>query len=228
MIITGAIGDFLALGFGSQSLMTAIGGASTLAANVGISHFWLKETVSWLDITGVGCIITGAVIVCVYTPGSSPNQDLHSLLENSGSPQFALYMATVGVFIAVLVASIANTSFYKWRKRLINIVMRPLIRQVEEIYSREDELLQRLLEMEEAYILLESRVWVQERSAEAVEGQAPKRGLRPASLSGVGAVRDTAEQRRLALEKRAQRRVDTRRRRGSRALQLGVDGAIAA
>jgi drug/metabolite transporter (DMT)-like permease len=122
MVITGAIGDFLALGFGSQSLMTAIGGASTLAANVGISHFWLKETVSWLDITGVGCIITGAVIVCVYTPGSSPNQDLHSLLENSGSPQFALYMATVGVFIAVLVASIANTSFYKWRKRLINIV----------------------------------------------------------------------------------------------------------
>jgi hypothetical protein len=42
-VIFGAIGDFIALGLASQAVCTALGGATTLWANILIAKYWLKE-----------------------------------------------------------------------------------------------------------------------------------------------------------------------------------------
>ena len=41
-VIVGAIGDFVALGFASQSLVSALGGGTTLICNVVVAHLWNK------------------------------------------------------------------------------------------------------------------------------------------------------------------------------------------
>ena len=52
-VIFGAIGDFIALGLTSQALATALGGATTLWANVVIARYWLKEELNKWDVFGV-------------------------------------------------------------------------------------------------------------------------------------------------------------------------------
>ena len=44
-VILGATGDFVALGLGGQALVTAVGGATTLSANILFAKFWHKEQV---------------------------------------------------------------------------------------------------------------------------------------------------------------------------------------
>lgn len=98
-VVIGAIGDFLALGLAMQSLVTALGGATTLTANVVIARYWLKvrsqaykshaiesppdtnllqETLSRNDIIGVALIIIGAVGIASISPPSQ-NYKLYQL-----------------------------------------------------------------------------------------------------------------------------------------------------
>ena len=45
----GALADFVALGQGTVSLVTAVGGAAVLMANVAIAHFWNHEDLFGAD-----------------------------------------------------------------------------------------------------------------------------------------------------------------------------------
>jgi predicted MFS family arabinose efflux permease len=44
LVITGSLGDFSAFGFATQSLVAALGGGSTLVANVLTAHYLNKES----------------------------------------------------------------------------------------------------------------------------------------------------------------------------------------
>jgi hypothetical protein len=52
-VVLGAVGDFVALGLASQSVCTALGGATVLVSNVFIARYLLKEELSSLDLIGV-------------------------------------------------------------------------------------------------------------------------------------------------------------------------------
>ena len=43
LIVGGSIGDFIALGLGQVSLVTAVGGAATLTTNLFIARYWHQE-----------------------------------------------------------------------------------------------------------------------------------------------------------------------------------------
>ena len=81
-VILGAIGDFIALGLASQAVCTALGGATTLWANVLIARFWLKEELSRWDIGGVMLIVLGAVTIAIVSPASK-EYDLKDLLAKA-------------------------------------------------------------------------------------------------------------------------------------------------
>ena len=68
MVVAGAIGDFIALGLASQALVAASGGATTMAANVLIAHYWLHEELYVMDVLGVFMIICGAVVISYISP----------------------------------------------------------------------------------------------------------------------------------------------------------------
>jgi hypothetical protein len=131
MVIGGSIGDFLALGFGSQALCTALGGATVLATNVITAKYWQKESLSSLDLIGVACIIVGAVMISIVTP-ESEEYKLSELLEFSRATAFVNYMILMMILIAVLLGTIANSSFYKWRNKLVENIMSPLVKSAHD------------------------------------------------------------------------------------------------
>lgn len=65
LVIGGSVGDFAALGFAAQSLITPVGGF-TMVANVIFAHFWLGEHLSRLDLTGTAAVILGVVLIAAF------------------------------------------------------------------------------------------------------------------------------------------------------------------
>ena len=63
----GAIGDAVAVGIGSVSLVAALGGATTLSTNVVVAKFWHREPLARTDLAGVLFVIAGAVLIAVQT-----------------------------------------------------------------------------------------------------------------------------------------------------------------
>jgi multidrug transporter EmrE-like cation transporter len=131
LVIFGAIFDFLALGFAMQSLVTAIGGASTLVANLFISHYWLKETLSNLDLIGVAFICIGAAGIASIAPAGE-NYELQQLEKLAAAPKFITYLVVLCGVICALFSSIANSKVYKWRTRITESILRPIIRSFKE------------------------------------------------------------------------------------------------
>jgi drug/metabolite transporter (DMT)-like permease len=71
MVVVGSIGDFAAFGFATQALVAALGGGSTLIANVVIAHYMNKETLYRSDLAGVIWVIVGVILIAVI---SDPDQ----------------------------------------------------------------------------------------------------------------------------------------------------------
>ena len=167
-VILGAVGDFIALGIAAQSLVTALGGATTLVANVLIARFWLREKLQVFDLIGVAFIIAGAVIIGLKTPCASA-YTLDQLVDNFFSDRFRLYLIVLSIILFVGIATVADTKFYKWRKSLTMGLLRPLTRRIEIMRAREYELLQRVEKLEARYAVLEMLV--------VEDGTTPRRRL---------------------------------------------------
>ena len=65
LVIAGSIGDFAALGFAAQSLITPVGGF-TMVANVVFAHFWLGEHLSRLDLVGTSAVVVGVILIAAF------------------------------------------------------------------------------------------------------------------------------------------------------------------
>ncbi|KAF0686206.1 Aste57867_21992 [Aphanomyces stellatus] len=72
MVIVGSIGDFAAFGFATQALVAALGGGSTLIANVVIAHYMNQETLYRTDLLGVALVIFGVVIISAISEKDVP------------------------------------------------------------------------------------------------------------------------------------------------------------
>jgi hypothetical protein len=177
LVVFGAIADFTALGLASQSLVAALGGGSTLVANVIIARFWQKEKLKPLDIGGVSCIITGAVLISVVSP-QAESYTLEELLAFSKAPSFIFFIIVIVLIVLILMMSIANSEFYKLRKRMTDSFLRPLVRRIDKMSRREEEMIKRMREVEGKYTWLEKRV----EQAFWLRGREKDLGLAPLTL----------------------------------------------
>jgi hypothetical protein len=129
-VVFGALGDFSALAFGSQSLVSALGGGTTLICNVVAANYFNKERFYRTDIYGVLAVVSGAVTFAITTP-SQPRCNLDELRRNFAKPNFVIYATFVLVAVALLLSTIASNFFYRWRARLTEAMLRPVVLKVE-------------------------------------------------------------------------------------------------
>jgi hypothetical protein len=148
-VVLGAIGDFIALGLASQAVCTALGGATTLWANVAIAKIWLKEEISPWDIGGVLLIVLGAVTIAVVSPPSQ-EYDLAALLAKADRFVFKIYLVVLSLTVAALLGGVASSTFYRLRRSLLSIFNRPLVRRLDRMQQHEGMLLIRLEALEDA------------------------------------------------------------------------------
>ena len=115
-VILGAVGDFIALGLGSQAVVAAAGGATTLSVNILFAKFWHKEKLYNLDLLGVFFIILGAIIVASIAPASK-DYTLDDLLSFAAATPFVIYIVILGVTTVYLLGSVVGAPSYLYNLR---------------------------------------------------------------------------------------------------------------
>jgi hypothetical protein len=111
-VVAGSLGDFAALGFATQALVAALGGATTLATNLAIARWWHKEPGAPSDVLGVLAIIGGAIIIAVETP-SADDFTLEDMYDCASQGQFIIFLVVLSCVIALLLGGVASSSFYR-------------------------------------------------------------------------------------------------------------------
>ena len=111
MVIVGSLGDFVALGFAPQSLMTPVGGF-TLVCNAVFAHYFLDEHLTTKDRIGTLNIIIGIIVLAVFSSKDSTSYTLKQLLKMFTQRGFVIY-------VLVLIVIIAN--LYRWYLKCIAI-----------------------------------------------------------------------------------------------------------
>jgi multidrug transporter EmrE-like cation transporter len=129
-----------------------------MAANVLIAHYWLHEELYVMDVLGVFMIICGAVVISYISP-LAVETTVEQMLEYATHPGFLIYLCIIGVFLFILLGSIANSNVYNMRKKATDNFMRPLVRRLDTLTSmvnRNEQLHKhRLALMEKKYTLLQ-------------------------------------------------------------------------
>ncbi|ETW04830.1 hypothetical protein H310_03954 [Aphanomyces invadans] len=150
MVIVGSIGDFAAFGFATQALVAALGGGSTLIANVIIANQMNQETLYRSDLLGVLLVIAGVVVISVI---SEPDitYPLPVLEQFFARPEFLVYISCVVICVITILAkikgSLAHTlkSQIRWsHQRQKDIVKRNELR-FQDLERRMDALEEKLL-----------------------------------------------------------------------------------
>ncbi|OQR82593.1 hypothetical protein ACHHYP_15751 [Achlya hypogyna] len=108
MVIAGSLGDFVAFVFATQALVAALGGGSTLIANVVIAHYMNKETLYKTDVIGVIWVIIGVVIIAVITDEDKtyPLDELEKLFARE---PFVVYITCVVISVVYMLAKIKGS-----------------------------------------------------------------------------------------------------------------------
>mmetsp|Transcript_7361 Transcript_7361/g.8449 ORF Transcript_7361/g.8449 Transcript_7361/m.8449 type:complete len:523 (-) Transcript_7361:280-1848(-) len=126
LVIAGALGDFAALGYAAQSLVTPVGGF-TIVANLFFAHFWLEERLDKNDLGATFLVLLGIVLVAVSAEKSTKRYTLDCLVALYKRKEFIIYvvvmLATVGILyfgttrLAKLKeASPFNPGYHRWKK----------------------------------------------------------------------------------------------------------------
>eukprot|EP00924_Labyrinthula_sp_SR-Ha-C_P013486 maker-scaffold_5-snap-gene-4.6-mRNA-1 protein AED:0.02 eAED:0.02 QI:244/1/1/1/0.75/0.6/5/116/582 len=102
-VISGAIGDFAALGFAAQSLATPVGGF-TIVANIYFGYLFHGETLSKRDLAATLLILVGLVLVAVSGDKTEKEYTLDCLIE--------LYKRVIFIVYVVLLVFICGFGFY--------------------------------------------------------------------------------------------------------------------
>lgn len=98
MVIFGALGDFIALGFAAQSLTTPVGGL-TMVANIMFAHMWLGEALSRMDIVATCIILCGVVTVAISADKTEKFYTLQCLLDAYLETEFLVYAFFMGMLL---------------------------------------------------------------------------------------------------------------------------------
>uniref|UniRef100_K3X6H4 Magnesium transporter n=1 Tax=Globisporangium ultimum (strain ATCC 200006 / CBS 805.95 / DAOM BR144) TaxID=431595 RepID=K3X6H4_GLOUD len=141
LVVLGSLGDFTAFGFATQSLVAALGGGSTLVANVFTAYFLNKEALYATDLGGVLFVIIGVVIIAWI---AEPNVEypLPELEERFLRTEFVVYIVAVGVcavsMLATIKGSVANRlkNQVYWSKQRQKKRMKALEARIQQIERR--------------------------------------------------------------------------------------------
>ncbi|DAZ98606.1 TPA: hypothetical protein N0F65_001025 [Lagenidium giganteum] len=119
LVVAGSIGDFTAFGFATQSLVAALGGGSTLVANVFIAHFLNREALYPTDLGGVFFVILGVVVIaCIAEP--NVEYPLPELEKRFVRTEFVVYVVVVGVFTVSMLATIKGSVANRLKNQLLS------------------------------------------------------------------------------------------------------------
>ena len=86
VVDAGALGDLAGFGLGNVSVVTAIGGATTLTCNVLLAKYWNKEALVRTDLFGVAFVLTGAVVIAGNKPKKTKQPKVGSYKVTSSKP----------------------------------------------------------------------------------------------------------------------------------------------
>jgi hypothetical protein len=117
-VVGGAIGDFVALGLATQSLVTAVGGATVLLANIFIARFWNNEDLYGADLWGVLFVVLGAVFFATNAPPPEAYslQELEERFQRGG---FLVYVVFEVLLMALGLSMVRSSKFRNLRVRII-------------------------------------------------------------------------------------------------------------
>ena len=132
LVVLGSVGDFVALGFATQALVSALGGGTTLISNVLVARFWNREDLYRTDLMGVAAVIVGAVIFALTTNASQSYTlvQLEQMLERRA---FLIYAVVTGIFILLLLMTIATSKLYALRARVTEALLDPLVKKLDKV-----------------------------------------------------------------------------------------------
>jgi len=101
MVVVGSLGDFVALGFAPQSLMTPVGGF-TLVCNAVFAKYFLLENLTQKDRLGTLNIIIGIIVLAIFSSKDSTSYTLAQLLRMFISRGFVIYVCCLTVIVITL------------------------------------------------------------------------------------------------------------------------------
>jgi len=103
-MICGALGDLVAFGFATQSLLAPLGG-STIVFNALMAPCFVGEVVSVTDIFATGVILVGCTLTVMFGDHSEQNFTVNELFEYYHQPTVVAYfVAIAGVMACQLLA----------------------------------------------------------------------------------------------------------------------------
>lgn len=101
-VVGASIGDFAALAFAPQTLVASLGGGSTILGNCLMSRFWLKQSLYITDITGVGLVTMGVVILAAASEESNGHYKMDQIYQLMQAAPFILYCLITTAFVMTL------------------------------------------------------------------------------------------------------------------------------
>jgi len=153
-VIGGSLADFVALGFASQPLVAALGGATSLMTNVLVAHFWNHEALFKTDIIGVICILIGATIFAI-TADEAREYSLEQLEGFFVNPGFVIYLSIQLLVVFFFLAQIVDSMAYRWRAKVTESLLRPIVNRLVTSEEKRDA---KLEAMNERILWLEKRL----------------------------------------------------------------------
>ena len=90
LVVLGSVGDFAALSLAAQSIVAPIGSV-TLVANVFFAHYWLKESLSYIEIVGTSLIVGGSITAVAFGDHTETAYDIHAILRFFYGTTFIVY-----------------------------------------------------------------------------------------------------------------------------------------
>jgi hypothetical protein len=129
-VIIGAICDLLSLGYATQTLSVASGGATTLLSNCFVSRCMHGETMRCQSYVGVFMIIAGAIFFASATPPSKE----YAMSELEGfafATDFLMYCVAMTAMICTTLSLVATSSMYVHRTQGTFALLAPLVRQMQ-------------------------------------------------------------------------------------------------
>ena len=106
-MVLGAVGDFLALGFGAQSIVAPLG-STTLVFNIAFAPIMHSEQLTRSDLFNTFVILVGCVVAVAFADKKDTLLPLNELYQLYVTRRFAVYAVVIVVAVSSVLLFIRN------------------------------------------------------------------------------------------------------------------------
>ncbi|CCI49724.1 unnamed protein product [Albugo candida] len=103
-----AFGDFIALGFASQTLVVSVGGGGTIFGNCIMSKMWLKQSLYLTDMLGVAMVSLG-VLMLACTSQEEGHYKMEQIYQMMEAMPFVIYCFVTTVIVMTLLMRVGRS-----------------------------------------------------------------------------------------------------------------------